>query len=272
MQDHGDPAKHDGFAADTYGQGFADVYDRWYPADPATSAAVQRISSLAGPGAAVLELGVGTGRLAVPLARAGHSVVGLDASGEMLEQLARNGSGLPEGALRAHRVDLGADDPWPPGPYAVVVAAFNLVCNLVDPVAQARLFERAAAVLGPGGHLVVETFLAAPLEQRQRHLEVREVRADGVVLIASDTEPDTGVVTGSHIELRDGEPVRLRPWRLRLTAPDELDTWAAHAGLERVAQWQDWAGMPHDPEAPSAARIGIYRAGGAEPGSGPAGS
>lgn len=265
MQDHGDPAEHDGFTAHTYGRSFADVYDRWYPADPATSAAVQRISTLAGPGAAVLELGVGTGRLAVPLAQAGHPVVGLDASEEMLEQLARNGAGLPDGALRAHRVDLGSQDAWPPGPYAVVVAAFNLVCNLVDPVAQARLFERAAAVLRPGGHLVVETFLAAPLEQRQRHLEVREVRADGVVLIASDTEPDSGIVTGSHIELRDGEPVRLRPWRLRLTSPDELDAWATHAGLERVAQWQDWSGTPHAPEAPATARIGVYRAGSDSP-------
>lgn len=268
MQDHGDPAEHDGFTADTYGRGFADVYDRWYPADPATSAAVQRISALAGPDADILELGVGTGRLAVPLVQAGHSVVGLDASEEMLEQLAHNGAGLPEGALRSYRVDLGShdpQDPWPPGPFAVVVAAFNLVCNLVDPQAQARLFERAAEVLRPGGHLVVETFLAAPLEQRQRHLEVREVRADGVVLIASDTEPDTGIVTGSHIELRDGEPVRLRPWRLRLTAPDELDGWAAHAGLERVAQWQDWEGTPHDPEAPATARIGVYRAGSPSP-------
>jgi SAM-dependent methyltransferase len=259
MQDHGDGADQDGFAADTYGRGFADVYDRWYPSDPATSAAVERISALAGPRTAVLELGVGTGRLAVPLARSGHTVVGLDSSTEMLERLARNAEGVPFGSVQGQRIDLAGEDPWPPGPFAVVVAAFNLVCNLVDPFAQARLFERAAAVLDPGGHLVVETFLAAPLERRQRHLEVREVRADAVVLIASDTEPDSGIVTGSHIELRDGEPVRLRPWRLRLTAPDELDGWAAAAGLHRVAQWQDWDGTPHEQDASASTRIGVYR-------------
>ena len=55
--------------------------------------------------------------------------------------------------------------------------------------------------------------------------------ATGVVLIASDTDPARGIVTGQHIELRDGEPVRLRPWRLRIATPDELDSWAAAAGL-----------------------------------------
>ena len=73
---------------------------------------------------------------------------------------------------------------------------------------------------------MVETFLPAAVEHRERHLEVRAVHADAVVLIASDTDPVAGMVTGQHIELRDGEPVRLRPWRLRLTTPGELDRWA----------------------------------------------
>jgi SAM-dependent methyltransferase len=256
-----DPAETDdpdGFAADTYGQGFADVYDRWYPPDPATTAAVSRIAELAGPGGPVLELGVGTGRLAVPLAEAGHPVVGLDSSAEMLDLLASNAAHLPEGSLRAVEVDLGSDTPWPAGPYAVVVAAFNLVCNLVDPAAQAAVFERAAAALAPGGHLVVETFLAAPVEHRQRHLEVREVTAEAVVLIASDTDPVGGIVTGSHIELRDGEPVRLRPWRLRVTAPEELDRWAAAAGLQRVAVWHDWNGTAPTEDDHAVARIAVY--------------
>lgn len=256
----------EGFHGATYGDGFADVYDRWYPADPSTAAAVRRLSSLAGPGARVLELGVGTGRLALPLAAAGHTVVGVDASAAMLERLAENAAGLPADAVRAVQVDLASDDAWPEGPYGLVVAAFNLVCNLVEPTHQAALFRRAAAVLVPGGHLVVETFLAAPLQHRERHLELRRVDADGVVLIASDTDPDAGVVTGSHIELRDGEPVRLRPWRLRITAPDELDRWASQAGLERVAVWSDWAGtVLADVEADggagdAAARVACYRA------------
>jgi SAM-dependent methyltransferase len=250
----------DGFAAATYGQGFADVYDRWYPADDTTTDAVDRISELAGPAGGVLELGVGTGRLAVPLAERGHPVVGMDASTEMLGRLTSNAAHLPDGALRSLLCDLAQPDEWPDGRHSVVVAAFNLVCNLTDPAAQSRLFGSARAALVPGGHLVVETFLPAVVDRRERHLQVREVRSDAVVLIASDTDPDAGIVTGQHIELRDGEPVRLRPWRLRLTTPAELDRWADEAGLERVAVWQDWTGTDSSGEVGDPTRIAVYRA------------
>jgi SAM-dependent methyltransferase len=232
----------DGFGAATYGDGFAEVYDRWYPADEATDAAVARISTLAGPGGRVLELGVGTGRLAVPLAAAGHVVVGLDASASMLGRLAANADHLGPAAPTGLLVDLASEDPWPAGPFDVVVAAFNLICNVVDPLAQARVFDRAAQALAPGGHLVVETFVTESPERRERHLELREVHADGVVLIASDTDPAAGIVTGSHIELRDGELPRVRPWRLRLTSPEELDRWATEAGFALDAVHADWNG------------------------------
>lgn len=248
----------DGFAAHTYGQGFADVYDRWYPPDDATAGAVAAIGELAGPQGRVLELGVGTGRLAVPLAEAGHPVVGLDASADMLERLVDNAGHLPEGAVQGIEIDLASSTPWPDGPFDVVVAAFNLVCNLVDPAAQASMFRRSAAALAPGGHLVVESFVPALPEHRQRHLELREVRAESVVLIASDTDPVEGVVTGSHIELRDGEPVRLRPWRLRLTSTEELDGWAEAAGFELVRSRPGWAPEP-DAEAPGVSRVAVYR-------------
>lgn len=250
-----------GFDATTYGDGFADVYDRWYPADRATDAAVERCSELAGPGGRVLELGVGTGRLAVPLARAGHPVVGLDSSEKMLERLAERADSLPPGVLRTQRLDLASDDSWPPGPFEVVVAAFNLVCNLVDPTQQAALFRRAAAALAQGGHLVVESFIAAPVQRRERHLELREVGPHGVVLIASDTDPDGGIVTGAHVELRDGEPVRLRPWQLRITTPEELDDWAAAAGFELAAVWADWdrSVLPARGAADAVSRVACYR-------------
>ena len=203
--------------------------------------AVVRISELAGAGGSVLELGVGTGRLAVPLAERAHPVVGIDSSTAMLDRLADNAAHLRPGAIEAVTGDLADPSTWPAGPFSVVVAAFNLVCNLTDPAQQAALFAAAGSALAPGGHLVVETFVPAPPDRRERHLEVREVTATGVVLIASDTDPACGIVTGQHIELRDGEPVRLRPWRLRLTTPAELDRWATDAGLELVTTGADWS-------------------------------
>ena len=77
---------HDGYGADTYGESFADVYDDWYADVSDVDATVATIARLAGDGP-VLELGVGTGRLAIPLAAAGVRVIGIDASPSMLRLL-----------------------------------------------------------------------------------------------------------------------------------------------------------------------------------------
>lgn len=250
------------FDPGTYGRSFAEVYDEWYPSDASTDAAVQRIAHLAGGSGAdtgrgsVLELGVGTGRLAIALAERGCRVHGLDASVEMLELLAAKSS---EAGVQVPSSLGDVADPtaWPEGRFDVVVAAFNLLFNLGSAKEQARCFDAAAAALAPGGSFVVETFLPAPLEQRERRLEVREVTAAGVVLIATDSDPEDGVVTGQHIELADDEPVRLRPWRIRVAGVEELDEMAGAAGLTLVARHADWSGSPFDPHG--AGQVSTYR-------------
>lgn len=260
---HHGPPGHDGFGSGTYGASFADVYDSWYPAGDDTDDAVQALLVLAAPGEAILELGVGTGRLALPLARAGRRVLGVDASPEMLtvleDKLGRLGRTDPGAAALVHAVagDITRPDEWPDGPVDVVVAAFNLVCNVTAPDEQARLFHTAADRLAPGGHLVVEAFLPVPSGDRERRLELRSVGADRVVMIASDRDAATGVVTGAHVELVDGASVRLRPWRIRPTRVEELDRWAAEAGLEVVRRDADWAGAPFD--ALGAGHVSVYR-------------
>lgn len=231
--------------AGLYGRSFADVYDDWYPPDASSDAAVHHIAGLAG-GGRVLELGIGTGRLAVPLVRAGVDVVGLDSSPEMIERLGHRcaavGCDVPE-------VVLGdAADPrcWPRGPFTVVLAAFNLVCNLVEPDAQATLFASASAALDDGGCLVVESAVPDPGDRAAEGLEVREVTADHVVLIATSRDPSDGVVTGQHIELRDGLAPRLRPWRIRVPSPAELDGWAREHRLELVERRPTWDGTAVD--------------------------
>jgi len=245
-----------GFDAGTYGRSFADVYDEWYPGDEATDAAVAALSDLAGPGGRILELGVGTGRLALPLAAAGHPVTGMDASEEMLERLRGKLRG-GDATVEVVHGDVGDPHQWPAGPFDVVVAAFNMVFNLPSEQDQARCFDAAAGVLAPGGTLVVEAFVPAPLPERDRRLEVREVTASRVVLIATDADPSTGVVVGQHVELVDGEPVRLRPWRLRVAPPADLDRLAAAAGLELAARHADWKGAPFDPHG--ATHVSRYR-------------
>jgi SAM-dependent methyltransferase len=243
--------------AATYGRSFADVYDEWYPADDATVAAVDVVAELAGPGGRVLELGVGTGRLALPLAACGLAVTGIDAAPEMLDRLATKDPGAVVSRALA---DVGAPEgegpyaPWPEGPFDVVLAACNLVCNLPDVRRQAACVTGAASRLRRGGHLVVEAFVPAPLVAGPQ-VAASEVRSDAVVLIATDADPTTGVVSGQHVELRDGEPVRLRPWRIRVATPDEIDGWAASAGLVTVERLETWgAGGP-----PSDGLVSTYR-------------
>ena len=261
--DRSDGEAGSGFDAGTYGRSFADVYDDWYPAGPHTDAAVATLRELtagAAP-ARLLELGIGTGRLALPLAASGSEVVGLDSSPEMLELLERKLAASPDVRVRGVLGDLADAATWPAGPFDAVVAAFNLLCNLADAPAQRAVFATAAGVLSPDGVFAVEAVLPAPWEGVERRLEVRSVTAEAVVLIATEADPSDGVVIGQHIELRDGEPVRLRPWRIRVAEPPELDRWAAEAGLSLDQRWADWERHEYDPHG--AGHVSIYRRGAA---------
>lgn len=254
------------FNASTYGQSFADVYDEWYPADISTSAAVTKLNLLceqvlgqqsASEGqscARLLELGVGTGRLALPLIAAGHTVHGIDSSQAMLDQL-RQKPDATEIALTLG--DVADPTAWPLGPFDIVVAAFNLFFNLSEEGDQASLFLSAAQALSPYGLLVVEAFIPAPLEVNERRLAVREVSAESVILIATDATAATGQVTGQHIELRDGQPVRLRPWKIRVATPSQIDALATQAGFELQQRHADWNGAEFDPLG--TAHVSVYR-------------
>lgn len=229
--------------AQRYGRSFADVYDTWYPEDDTTAGCVQYLAGLSS-GGPVLELGVGTGRIALRLAALGLDVTGIDASEPMLDILR---SKDPRSTVRTVTADLGTPTGWPEGPFDLVVAVCNLLCNITDPARQAACIATAATRLRPGGHLVVEAFEPAPLTVGPQ-LATSEVHDDHVVLIATDADPDTAVVTGQHIELRDGEPPRLRPWRIRATTPQEIDRWTADVGLSLVERRRRWGadGPPSD--------------------------
>lgn len=245
------------FDASTYGRSFADVYDDWYPSDDATDDAVERLDALVGAGPGdVLELGVGTGRLALPLAARGHRVQGIDSSEEMLDLLgAKQRDNEPQ--VEVHLGDLASAERWPDGPFDLVVAAFNMVFNLTGDGDARALFDAASTSLRDGGRFVVECFVPARFDDADRRLELRSVELDRVVLIATTADPVTSIVTGQHIELRDGQPVRLRPWRIRVAVPAELDALADAAGLELESRHADWSGTPFD--ADSAAHVSVYR-------------
>jgi len=242
----------EGYDAATYGDRFADVYDDWYAAPEETERAVECIARLAEQGGSgpVLELGVGTGRLALPLAARGIAVTGLDSSASMLERLAAK-----PGGDRVRTIESDMAGPLPDGPWSVVVVARNTLFNLTTEHAQRECLREIARVLAPSGTLVVEAFVPDGSRQRSS-VEAREVGLDRVVLFVDRHDPDTQQVWSSFVELTP-EGNRFRPCHLRYATPAQLDELAVASGLVLVERWSGWTGKPFDDESPT--QVSLYR-------------
>ncbi|MFF8958058.1 class I SAM-dependent methyltransferase [Streptomyces sp. NPDC014894] len=227
-----------------YGRAFAGFYDRLFPRDGSAERTAETLAAWH-PGGRTLELGVGTGRVAVPLARLTGEVVGVDSSPEMLERLraAVEESGVSvtpvHGDIRVY------DDGSRYGLVYCVCATLSLV---VDPAAQRAAVARAAAHLAPGGALVVET----------HNPGVVHVLHDGrarTSFFVPYPEPGTGLQTystllpernlwhTSHL-WHEGGGVRVGTEITRLTTPEDVDAYAADAGLVPVSRHGDWSGAP----------------------------
>jgi SAM-dependent methyltransferase len=191
------------------------------------------VATVAGLGSSVLELGIGTGRLAVPMLEAGLAVTGVDASAAMVAKLREKvGDRIP--------VTIGDFTDVPvEGSFDVVLLAFNALLNLTSVDAQVRCLRRCREV---GRRVVVETFVpgdAAP----QNAVEVKHAGADEVRLSAYRIEDR--VVQGSIVSITESG-IRLRPWTVRLATPDELDAVATEAGLVVEHRWAGWRAEPFD--------------------------
>lgn len=256
----------EGYDAGTYGDRFADVYDDWYDDPEGTPTAVAHLAALAdevaengaGPktgapdtGPRLLELGVGTGRLALPLAAAGLAVTGLDASPEMLARMAAKA-----GAERVRAVTGDMAGPLPDGPFDVVVVARNTFFNLTTESAQRACLAEVARVVGPVGRLVVEAFV--PTEERSptSSVEVRSITADRVLLFVDRHDPVAGEAWSSFVDITPAG-VAFRPCHVRYLRPDALDEMAAAAGLALDRRAADWAGAPFDDDSPQ--HVSCYR-------------
>ncbi len=236
---------------DAYGRSFGDVYDRWY--DGVTDAeATADFVAARHPGGPVLELGVGTGRLARPLTERGLTVVGLDASADMLAHCPA-GSGL-----HPIRADMRAL-PFAPTPatrFGSALVAFNTLFNLTTAETQASLLADLARLLDPRGLVVVEMLdVSALVDGPDRSIGRRGATADPVVVTATDLDRRRQLLRGQHVEVSDGGIV-VRPWLLRWVTADQLDTMADRAGLRLGERFASWDGAPHRGDATSV--ISVY--------------
>ena len=204
----------------------------------------------------MLELGVGTGRLAVPMAHAGLSVAGIDSSEAMLAKLSERD---PAGLVEAMHGDITID--LPVGPFEVVLVAYNTIFNLLGEHDQPRLFQHVAERLAPGGAFVVEAFVpvsdGADGTATASNVTVRSMAVDRVVLSVSVNRQEQQLAEGQFVEFSQDGGVRLRPWSIRWATPAQLDAMATAAGLRLDARFGDMVGTAFTDD--STQHVSIYR-------------
>ncbi len=234
-----------------YGDAIADVYDAWYGDITDLDASIEFLSHHAGEGR-VLELGIGTGRLAVPLAATGASVVGIDVSRAMLDRLRAKD---PQGRVEAIHGDM-VDD-LPDGPFDLVFVAYNTFFNVRDLDRQLLLIRRVAERLAPNGVFVVEAFVPDSDRPGGDSVGLRSMTTDSVVLRADRHDRDAQTIDGQLVEITEAGGVRLRPYRIRYATPDQLDDMARRAGLILAERWENTLRRHFDVESPT--HVSVYR-------------
>ena len=240
----------EGYGPNTYGDRHAEVYDDLYERAFDVVGAVEMLARLAGEGRA-LELAIGTGRIAIPLASTGVEVVGIDASQAMVAKLRQKVGGRDIEVHMGNFADVEVD-----GPFSLVYVVFNTFFALLTQEDQLRCFRNVANRLADTGVFVIEAFVPdlSRFDRNQR-VEVTDMRLDEIRMDASHHDPVAQRIDSQHIFLdRDGP--RFYPVRLRYVWPSELDLMARMAGLRLRERCSGWRQEPFTSD--SSNHVSIY--------------
>jgi SAM-dependent methyltransferase len=224
---------HD-YGPDTYGDRIADVYDRLYDKLFDKEGAVSFLAERVGAGPA-LELGIGTGRIALPLKARGIDVHGIDASPKMIERLRAkpDGEDIP--------ITLGDFAEFSlPQTYPLIYVVFNTLFALTNQEDQIRCIENVVKHLDADGLFVVEAFIPDISRfVRHQNTEVMHVETDEVMISFGRHDPVGQVIRTMHV-LFTPEGTNLYPIALRYVYPSELDLMARAAGLALRERYENW--------------------------------
>ena len=227
-----------------FGEDVAATYDESSDEmfDPAVvDPTVDFLAELAGSGRA-LELGIGTGRIALPLAARGVRVHGIELSRAMADRLHAKPGGERIGVTIGDFATAKAD-----GTFPLAYLVFNTIMNLTTQVAQVACFRNVAEHLEPGGRFVIE--VGVP-ELRRLPPGERFVVFDGRETHWGIDEYDVanqGLIS-HHFQVFDGK-VEKSSGPFRFVWPSELDLMAQLAGLELRERWAGWKREPFTSES-----------------------
>ncbi len=240
-----------------FGEAIAATYDAETSEmveSPGFAAQVDLLAALAGDGPA-LELAIGTGRVALPLAAHGVAVSGIELSRAMLARLrAKPGGGdtsipVAIGDMRTTRID-------PVGGFTLVYLVFNTIGNVTTQQGQVEVFRTAAAHLAPGGRFLVETGVPSlrRLPPGERYV-VFDLSDDHVGVDEYDAA--TQRAWSHHVTRHPDGTTTRSALPFRYVWPSELDLMAMLAGLELEDRWAGWDRSPFT--ADSESHVSVWR-------------
>ena len=233
----------------SFGEDTAEIYDDEPRGDEAD--AVAFLADVAGGGPA-LELAIGTGRIALPLAERAIRVDGVDLSEPMVARLRAKPRGVDLAVTMGDFADVPVD-----GAYPLIYVVYNTFFNLLTQDDEVRCFENVAAHLEPDGVFVIETMVPSWLYGLRdgQHVDAEDLRVDEVWLDVAKHDAVGQRFLETHVRLRS-DGIALFPIVQRYAWPAEMDLMARIAGLRLLERWGGWNREPFTPS--SRLHVSVY--------------
>jgi SAM-dependent methyltransferase len=224
----------------------AETYEAKWPElfDPAVvDPAVDFLADLAGSGAA-LELGIGTGRIALPLSRRGVRVHGIELSAAMVAQLRAKPGAQSIGLTVGDFATTG-----PGGTFQLAYLVRNTITNLTTQDEQVECFRNVAAHLEPGGYFVIEVYVPE-LRRLPPGQTIHPFTVTPAHLGFEEYDVASQIAFSHHYWVVDGR-LETRSSPHRYVWPSELDLMARLAGMTLRQRWADWKREPFTSDSTS---------------------
>lgn len=232
---------------ESYGDTFADVYDKWYSTltdDDFVEAFARRLPTRP---VRILELGVGTGRLAIKIRQRRGDIqdefVGIDASIKMLAQAHHN---RIDAFVHLECMDFSTT--LPPGPFDAVFIGYNTLFNLPSSAAIGSCLTLISSVLAGDGFFMCD--LVVPSGEDHGEHSVQRIMANGDIVTSVSQHDSTAQTISGSFTHTTGNETTTRPWQVRYVLPHQLDDLADSAGLRLETRFEDGEGHVFTSDSP----------------------